>query len=252
MSDSLWKCLEYPYWTAPAIPTPTMTYAPVAMATVLTETYQDGKRWYTDGAALYPSITTVLSATDDEGRESLRKWRKRIGQDAATRVTQTAAAHGTKWHDFCEAYLTGQPIWSHLAHPQDHHMAAAIATMLNTHIKTVLIAESRVVSHEYGVAGRMDICAELTDGRIAVLDFKTGKKPKTGNRLENYGLQATFYASALTECMGRGVIDTIVIAQLCPLMLVWQESSTDHFKILLRERVTKFVTRNAHINGQDI
>lgn len=249
MSESHWKSTEYPYWTATTIPSPAIAYAPVTLPTLLKETYQDGKRWYTDGTGVYPSITTVLSETDDEGRESLRKWRKRIGQEEAAVVTKTAAAHGTKWHDFCEAYLTGQPIWSHVAQPQDRHMAAAIATMLNTHIKTVLIAESRVVSVEYGVAGRMDICAELTDGRIAVLDFKTGKKPKTGNRLENYGLQATFYASALSECMGRGDIDTIVIAQLCPLMLVWQESSTDHFKTLLRERVTKFVTRNTHING---
>lgn len=243
MTSSTWKYTEYPYWTATTIPLPSMTYAPASLPQMLKETYQHGKRWYTDGTDIYPSITTVLSETDEEGRASLTRWRKRIGHTEAEAVTKAAAAHGTKWHDFCEAYLTGKPIWSHIAQPQDRHMAAAIASMLNTHIKTVLLAETRVASREFKVAGRMDICAELTDGRIAVLDFKTGKKPKTGNRLENYGMQATFYASALTESLGCGEIDTIVIAQLCPLTLIWQESSAALFKSMLHARVTKFASQ---------
>jgi len=240
MTAQEWHTHEYPFWNEANIPASTIVYDPQPVRVTLSEAYHDGKRWYTSDGTRYPSITTLLSATDSEGQTALRQWRKRVGAAEADRVTKTAAGNGTRWHDFCESFIMGQPLWKYLKDPSDPPMAAAIATLLNTRIRTVLLSESRVLSTRHRVAGRMDVCAELTDGRIAVLDFKTGKKPKIGNRLVNYALQATFYADALTEWLGRGTIDTIVIVQLCPKLLVWQESSADAWRPLLEERVAQF------------
>lgn len=248
MESTTWKNFEYHFWNEPLIPTSTVRYMPASLSLTLRESYEEGKRWYVAGEDRYPSITTLLSATDDEGQKSLHAWRRRVGTVEAERVSRTAAARGTQWHDFCDAFLTGKSVWRHLAQPQDTGMAAAIAKILNERIATVLLSESRIYSTQYQVAGRMDICAELTDGRLAVIDFKTGKKPKAGNRLANYALQATFYADALTEWLNRGPVETIVIVQLCPTVVVWQESSASLWREELQSRVALFKHRQSSQN----
>lgn len=240
--DPRWKTLEYPFWSDREIPPSTIQYAPVTPVRTLVETTRDGRRWYVDAentAAVYPSITTVLSASDTEGRHALIQWRARVGAAAAQTITETSANYGSKWHNFCEQYLTGQPVTPELT-KSDLPMATAIAKVLNTHVRTVLLSEARVSSSRLQVAGRIDVCAELNDGRVAVLDFKTGKKPKQGNRLSNYALQATFYAEALSECLQRPPITDIVVVQLCPFLLLWQESTTPAWQSILEDRIVTF------------
>lgn len=246
MTHAHWTTTSYTVTPFYQVAAPTMRYAPVTVPVQLAESYQDGKRWYREHDVLYPSITTVLSATDQEGNKALREWRRRIGETEAQHIATTAARYGTNWHNFCEAFVTNRPVWSYLTTPTHHAIAATLTTVLNAQINTVFLSESQVVSRKYGIAGRMDICAELTDGRRAVIDFKTGKKPKEGNRLQNYGIQAAFYAEAVTELVDRGVVDTIVIVQICPSVVLWQESSVAPWIPLLSERITMFAESINH------
>ena len=84
------------------------------------------------------------------------------------------------------------------------------------------------------------MAVQLQDGRYAILDFKAGKKRKSGNRLENYALQSTFYADALTEHWSHGIIDTVIIAQLLPDRILWQETQPALWREALRARVEEF------------
>jgi len=205
------------------------------------EVQRDGRRWYEFNNHLYPSISTVLSHTDVEGRAALTKWRKSVGESRAAQITQTAAARGTRWHTFCEKFVLREEIpWPLLTECADSVYATLIANVLNQQITRVLAVETRVASTHYKVAGRLDMAVELHDGRAAILDFKTGSKQKTGNRLENYALQATFYADALTEHMRRP-IETIVIAQLLPQAIIWQESTLTQWRPLLVDRIEQFM-----------
>lgn len=242
MTASVWHTTTLPLTTCTSrIPASTVAYTPMSIPLQLQETTRGGKRWYVYQGEYYPSITTMLSATDDEGNTALRAWRKAVGQEAATRITQTAAKRGTQWHAFCEQFLTGQPYaWQSLTEPNDISYAALVGQTLNTYIKSVVASETRVVSTTYGLAGRLDVGVQLHDGRYAIVDFKTGKKPKTGNRLQNYGIQATFYADALTEHWKGGIIDTVVIGQLLPDRILWQEAPAAAFRQLLQDRITKF------------
>ena len=226
---------------AQGVPSSTIEYAPITLHLPITETTHDGKRWYLYEGQLYPSISNLISATDTEGRKSLQEWRQRVGHAAATTITQKAAARGTRWHKFCELFVTRQQTgWSLFEDPQDVAYGAHVATVLNTQLRAVLATETRVVSTAYGIAGRMDMAVQLQDGRYAILDFKTGKKRKSGNRLDNYALQSTFYADALTEHWGRGIIDTVVIAQLLPDRILWQETTPALWRVALHERVDEF------------
>jgi genome maintenance exonuclease 1 len=246
MTTTLWRSTSIPFQPAPhaaVLPSSQITFAPVSLPITLNETMRDGKRWYVYQGEYYPSITTMISATDDEGNNALKQWRTAVGHDAATRITSTAARRGTQWHTFCEQFVARQPVaWANLTEPNDISYAALLGQTLNARIASVIASETRVVSSTYGLAGRLDMAIQLHDGRYAILDFKTGKKPKTGNRLQNYGIQAAFYADALTEHWKSGIIDTIVIAQLLPDRILWQESDVAVHRPLLRERIDKFAT----------
>lgn len=240
---SQWSEQQFSFHNKRSVPIPTCTvdYTPITLSLPVTETTHNGKRWYLYEGQLYPSISNLISATDAEGKKSLQEWRKRIGHAAATSITQKAASRGTRWHKFCENYITRQTLgWQLFEDPEDAAYGAHIAAILNQQLRAVVASETRVISKQYGIAGRMDMAVQLNDGRYAILDFKTGKKRKSGNRLDNYALQCTFYADALTEHWSYGIIDTIVIAQLLPDAIIWQETQPALWREALQSRVSAF------------
>ena len=67
----------------------------------------EGKRHYEiNGDEKLPSVTTILSATQDpEKAQSLKAWRDRVGEANATRIVDEAAARGTAMHKILERYI---------------------------------------------------------------------------------------------------------------------------------------------------
>ena len=66
----------------------------------------EGQRHYVLNEEKLPSVTTILSATQsDEKRESLAKWRERVGEAEATRIVDSAGARGTA----CLLYTSPSP-----------------------------------------------------------------------------------------------------------------------------------------------
>lgn len=249
---STWTELQFPVTSYSINGTPqcTIEYTPIMLPVSITETLRDGTRWYLFEDNLYPSISQLISATDEEGNKSLQQWRQRVGHATAAEITQKAASRGTRWHKFCENFVTRQHIgWSLFESPEDAAYGAHIAAVLNTQLRAVVATEMRVVSTTYGIAGRMDMAVQLQDGRYAILDFKTGKKRKSGTRLDNYALQGTFYADALTEHWSYGIIDTVVIAQLLPDRILWQETQPAYWRDALRKRVNTYARQVNTILG---
>jgi len=66
----------------------------------------EGKRHYDTGKEKLPSVTTILSSTQDpEKAQSLKAWRDRVGEASATRIVDEAAARGTAMHKILERYV---------------------------------------------------------------------------------------------------------------------------------------------------
>ena len=66
-------------------------------------TREDGVRFYqTPSGRKYPSITTILGAQSKQG---IMEWRKRIGEEAANKISKAATTRGTKLHAYIENYL---------------------------------------------------------------------------------------------------------------------------------------------------
>lgn len=156
----------------------------------------NGKRHYiTPDGNKYPSVTTVLSAMSAKG---IAEWRARVGDEVANKVSTQASGRGTKVHAIAEEYLKNNENYL------DGHMPSNIDTF--NQIKRYLDAwcddvygnEIALYSDELRTAGRCDLVARI-HGIRTIGDFKTSKKWKKEEWIQNYFFQCTAYALMLYE-----------------------------------------------------
>ena len=138
----------------------------------------DEERHYSVGDEKLPSVTTILAATQsDEKRESLQKWKDKVGLVEADNIKNVAASRGTAMHAYLEAHLNGQGLLDL------SDMGQAAGGMARTIIDKGLgdlqeIWGSEVVLHYPGLyAGATDLCG-IYQGRDSIVDFKQSNKPK--------------------------------------------------------------------------
>jgi genome maintenance exonuclease 1 len=165
---------------------------PEAYSTTDSET---GKRIYTtpDGNK-YPSITTVLGASKGD---AIKKWRERIGHEAATEITKKAASRGTSLHTIVEHYINNEPIENKGSNISGFIHFKTIQEEVNK-IDNIILQETAVWSDYWRIAGRLDCMAQF-NGILSIIDFKTSRKAKPREWIESYFIQGTFYADAIKE-----------------------------------------------------
>ena len=90
------------------------------------------------------------------------------------------------------------------------------------------------------MAGTTDCIAEF-DEELAVIDFKTSKKPKPRDWIENYFVQAMFYGMALFERTGKQV-KKLVIIMACENgeLVVYEERDLEKYMKLVIKYIKKF------------
>ena len=173
------------------------------------------ERHYEVGTEKLPSVTTILAATQsDEKRESLNKWKARVGDVEADRIKNTAATRGTAMHSFLEHHLNGQG----LLDLSDEGRAAR--NMAQTIIDKGLgdLEEawgSEVVLYYPDLwAGQTDLVG-VYQGRDSIIDFKQSNKPKRDEWITDYYLQGAAYATS-HDCIYGTNIEQIVILVCTP------------------------------------
>ena len=171
----------------------------------------NGKRHYQclnfpnvpEGAVL-PSVTTVLSSMAPVGKiMALHNWRKRIGPDEAKRRTRLAANRGTWLHGVLEDCLNGEDIEHHLEKAPDWTpYFSAIEPFLDL-VDKPLLTESAVAwwneEKQIGVSGTQDQLAQMADGSIALIDWKSSFKEKPDYQLADYKRQLGGYTLCLNQ-----------------------------------------------------
>ena len=161
-------------------------------------TTDEGRRYETENGTRAPSITTVLGDTAD--KSGLFEWRKRVGEEKANAISRNAAARGTKMHTLCEKYLLNEDM-GEITNDMGGILFKGIRPLLDK-LDNVRCLESRLFSSKLGVAGTVDCIAEF-DGNLTVIDFKTSRRPKKKEHIEDYFLQGCFYFSAFYEMTGE-------------------------------------------------
>ena len=153
-------------------------------------------RYYRDSKEnLVPSVTTILSATGD--KSGLDAWRRRVGPKAARAVVDEATTIGTAVHLAIENYLYGKD-WKNFTDDKMGLMSQQIAQRfiddcLNDIDEVWGLESGLVVDGLY--AGTAD-CIGMFKGRPTIIDFKTAKKIKRKDWIEDYFLQGAAYANA--------------------------------------------------------
>lgn len=194
---------------------------------------QTGKRLYqTPSGKAYPSVTTVLSETK---KDHIHKWRKRVGEKEANRITTQATKRGTSVHALCEAYIHNE------LHKYDKEIIDVdsflqIKAIVDKYVDNVRLVESTLYSDYLEVGGTVDLIAEF-DGRLSVIDFKTSLKPKKKEWIDNYFMQASAYCVMMEERTGIPVGRiAIIIAVDGHEPQLFLEKRNDHIHQFMRVR----------------
>ena len=170
----------------------------------------DGKRFYVtpDGNA-YPSITTILSLQPKPG---LDKWKKTVGEKKAKQISQESARIGTIVHQLCEIYLSNFPIQFDKVEKVIRDTFNRMRFLLGN-INNIVGTEIPLFSDLLRVAGTTDCIAEY-NGELSIIDFKTSRKPKKEEWIDDYYMQ-TFAYKLMFEEMTGVEIKQIVILVAC-------------------------------------
>jgi len=190
---------------------------PMKLPELVSETAPDGKRYYvTPSGSKLPSVTTVVGA---QKKQAIMEWRRRVGEEVANKISRQATSRGTNVHTLCEKYLNNEELGEMM--PDAFEMFRSLKPLLNR-INNIHYQEVALWSEQLGLAGRVDCIGEF-DGVLSVIDFKTSKKIKTVEKVEDYWWQTTAYALFYEEIVGIPINDLVII------MAVENDKPKQHF-----------------------
>ena len=167
----------------------------------------NGKRHYvTPDGNKYISITSLLS---NLSKADIQKWRERVGEAEANKISTKASRQGTGVHNICESYIKNEYGYLDGRMPNEIDMFSSIQPLLDR-IDNIHVVEGAVYSDELQLAGRTDLIAEF-DGNLSVIDYKTSRKIKNWEMCHSYFMQGAFYAYAYEERTGIPVHNIVII-----------------------------------------
>lgn len=196
-------------------------HSPVTLTEMTAVTTDTGRQYETPEGISLPSITTVLSILS---RDSIAKWKKRVGEKEANRVSYRASTRGTSVHEICEQYVNNDPDWDkYMAiNPDNGEMKLTkrtpdlidsflrIKPILDERLTLVHAQEAPLYSTHLGVAGRVD-CVGIFDGKLSIIDYKTSMKPKRLEWVKGYFMQESAYSIMWEERTGMPITQLVTI-----------------------------------------
>ncbi len=200
----------------------------------------DGVRYYKvpDEEKLL-KLVSITSVTSHKNRQFFADWRKKIGEEKADKITRQATSRGTDFHTLAENYFYNNSELPQVQ-PLSEFLFKIAKPELNR-INNIHALESSLYSKVLGVAGTVDCIAEF-DGELAIVDFKTSKKPKPVDWIEHYFVQCMAYGCMLYELTGL-TVKKLVIIMACENgeCVVYEEYDKTKYIKLLTEYIREFV-----------
>ena len=205
-------------------------------------TYPELKRQESDEGRFYldsknnpvPSVTTVLNKTSNK-KDSIQQWRNRVGEEEANRIIKQSTDIGTMVHEALELYLNEKE-WRNFSDNEDGVLAER---MTEKFIESGLNSITEVWGLEVGLildglyAGTAD-CVGKINGVPSLIDFKTARKMKKREWIEDYFLQCCAYANAHNVMFDTDINQIVIL--MIDRNLIFQEFivKPTEFNILTR------------------
>ena len=202
-------------------------------------TTTDSERIYHTPDGDFPSVTTILSATDDD--TWLTQWRARVGEKEAERIRRETAERGTLIHSYLERAWNGEDISDEISkRPHDvRTMTLGLHGVMHENVTSTYVQELAVWNKAMGYAGRLDFVGEW-NGAPAIIEFKTSKRKKYGRAAEKCALQATAYALAYNSLFRTNIEAIVILVAIVDGGIQIIEDHVGRFFELLSERVDDY------------
>jgi ATP-dependent exoDNAse (exonuclease V) beta subunit len=171
----------------------------------------EGKRKYEVAGERLPSVTTILKNTESEDKkESLARWKAKVGEVEAERVKNVAATRGTAMHTYLEHYVKGGNVLDLTDVGREASgMGETIIEKGFPDLEEVWGVECTL--HYPGLyAGQTDLCG-IYQGRESIIDFKQSNKPKKAEWIDDYKLQLVAYAMAHDQIYGTKIEQGVIL-----------------------------------------
>ena len=195
-----------------------------------------------------PSVTTVLSATS-KSKDGIAQWRNRVGEAEADRIVKQSTDIGSSVHDAIEKYLKDE-LWDIFENTENELIAKKIThKFVNDGLKKITeiwgLEVGLVLDNLY--AGTADCIGEY-NSIPTLIDFKTAKKIKKREWIEDYFLQGCAYANAHNVMFGSDIQQIVIL--MVDRDLVFQEFIVrpTEFKILTHKWKKRLIDFNNKYN----
>jgi genome maintenance exonuclease 1 len=201
---------------------------------------EDGHWYQTKFDKIYPSISTILSATaSDEKKNGLKSWRE--NEPAHEYITRQAQDIGTQSHQIIEDYLSHK-----LSLEEFDLLPVAHFNNLKPYLKNisdVTCIEQRMYSDKLKVAGTSDLIAKY-NGELSIIDYKTKRKPQIDDYMYEYYLQTTCYAQMFQEVTGKKINQIVILVSSEKNSRQEFIKTCDDYIVFLNERIEKYYLNN--------
>mgnify|MGYP003141762847 CR=1 FL=1 len=158
----------------------------------------EGLRHYTvDGEERrLPSVTTVIAQTKDKkDKESIERWKQKVGEARAEEIKNEAAARGTAMHKYLEDLILGQRSMDLTTTGQEAQRMAEIIVDRGLNRCSDIYGVEAVLYYPGLYAGSCDLIGKIDD-KVSIIDFKQTNKPKQREWIGDYFLQMAAYGMA--------------------------------------------------------
>ncbi len=192
-------------------------------------------------------LVSITSVTSHFNKHIFEKWRKKVGEEKANKITKAATGRGTDMHTLVEHHLKNEDLPS--VRPISEFLFKICKQDLNN-INNIHALEGSLYSKALGIAGTVDCIAEY-NGELAIIDFKTSAKPKPREWIEHYFVQCAAYACMLFE-MTDIPVKKFVIIMACENgeCVVYEEYDKAKYIKLLTKYIGKFVRDKLELYGK--
>ena len=168
---------------------------------------EDGHWYQTKFDNVYPSISTILSATSTEDKKNgLKNWK--ANEPAHEYITKQSQHIGTQSHKIIEDYLSNNLSLEEFDLLPIAHFNNLKPFLEN--ISDVTCIEQRMYSDKLKVAGTNDLIAYY-NGKLSIIDYKTKRKPQIDDYMYEYYLQTTCYAQMFHEVTGQKINQIVIL-----------------------------------------
>jgi ATP-dependent exoDNAse (exonuclease V) beta subunit len=170
---------------------------------------KDGRRFYETPTGLQvPSVTTLLK--EFYQKDGIAEWRERVGETVADGITHQASVRGQRLHNLCEKFLMNEDNIFKGVVSLTIADFMPVQEILLKHVTEVYGIELPLWSERLMTAGTADLVC-LWDGVPVVLDFKTARKNKKEEWIEDYFVQASIYGTMVRETYGLDIRHIVIL-----------------------------------------